>query len=203
MRLKNEETKELILKVARTEFLKKGFRAASLREIAKKVNGTTGIIYTYFKNKDEIFEHLVKPVLTSFETRLASEDMSLESAIEETDIDPKNWFTQNFQYLIGLIKKYPDEMNLLFLKSDGSALDNFRETLIDHGTSRNLKIFRNLKRSKEFEGKVLSEFFVRNLVIHVVNTVIEMTKQNKNNTAYFESEIIAFLYGGWKEMVKF
>ncbi|MDO5716141.1 MAG: TetR/AcrR family transcriptional regulator, partial [Tissierellia bacterium] len=51
--------REEILEVAKEEFLKEGFEKTSLRSIAKKCNISTGGIYGYFINKNEIFDSLV------------------------------------------------------------------------------------------------------------------------------------------------
>ena len=53
-------TLERIRHAARTEFLEKGFRSASLRNIVKSVGMTTGAFYGYYKSKEELFEALVK-----------------------------------------------------------------------------------------------------------------------------------------------
>ena len=203
MKPKSDETKDLILAVARQEFLAKGFHEASLRYIAKKANGTTGIIYTYFKNKNDLFETLVQPLVHQFEKRLATEEMSIKEASEQLGMSPKTWFTKNLKFLIGLIEAYPDEMRLLFLKAQGSAFENYKEMLIQAGTRRSVAIFRTLKRKKSFKNQELSEFFVLNLVKYVINVVVEMMKQNKSpkQIAAYENEITSFLFSGWKALV--
>lgn len=55
----NLSTLERIHKAAKTEFLKKGFRCASLRSIVKSLGMTTGAFYGYYKCKEELFEALV------------------------------------------------------------------------------------------------------------------------------------------------
>lgn len=205
MKPKSDETKDLILAVARQQFLAKGFREASLRHIAKKANGTTGIIYTYFKNKNDVFETLVQPVIYQFEKRLATEEMSIKAASDQLGMSPKTWFTKNLKFLIGLIEAYPDEMRLLFLNAQGSSFENYKEMLIQEGTRRSVAIFRTLKRKKTFEHQELSEFFVLNLVKYVINVVVEMMKQNKSpkQIASYENEITSFLFSGWKGLVEF
>ncbi|MDY7037236.1 MAG: TetR/AcrR family transcriptional regulator [Thermodesulfobacteriota bacterium] len=204
MKIKTDKTKKSILRAAEKEFLKKGFRSALLRDIAKNANGTTGVIYTYFKNKDELFNHLVQPVIIILEGKLVTNVLSIQEAKEETGMDPKGWFTQNLKFLIDLIEKYPNEMKLLFLKSEGSSLQNYKERLIEKGTRRSITAFRTLKRSKEFEGEEISEFFVTNLVMYIINIVVEIIRQNKNRkeVPYYEKEITSFLFSGWKALVK-
>lgn len=52
-------TLALIHKAAKTEFLEKGFKSASLRNIVKTAGVTTGAFYGYYKSKEELFEALV------------------------------------------------------------------------------------------------------------------------------------------------
>ena len=56
-----ETTLQKINQIAIAEFLEKGFRGASLREIVKKAGVTTGAFYGYYKSKEELFSALVKP----------------------------------------------------------------------------------------------------------------------------------------------
>lgn len=52
---------EKVLHCARKEFLEKGFLDASLREIAKEAETSTGSIYTRFGDKEGLFRALVEP----------------------------------------------------------------------------------------------------------------------------------------------
>ena len=57
--MERTETQMKILEVGKKEFLEKGFRGASLRNIVKSVGMTTGAFYGYYKSKEELFEALV------------------------------------------------------------------------------------------------------------------------------------------------
>lgn len=52
-------TLERIHQAARREFLERGFRASSLRNIVKEAGLTTGAFYGYYKSKEDLFEALV------------------------------------------------------------------------------------------------------------------------------------------------
>ena len=54
-----ESTLTRIHQAAKAEFLEKGFRGASLRNIVKTAGVTTGAFYGYYKSKEELFEALV------------------------------------------------------------------------------------------------------------------------------------------------
>lgn len=55
----NLTTLERIHQTAKEEFLAKGYKGASLRNIVKLAGMTTGAFYGYYKSKEELFESLV------------------------------------------------------------------------------------------------------------------------------------------------
>ncbi len=54
-----QTTLNLILSAAMQEFLEKGFKSASLRNIVKTASVTTGAFYGYYDSKEDLFEALV------------------------------------------------------------------------------------------------------------------------------------------------
>ena len=54
------KTQKAILDAAKHEFLEKGFRGASLRNIVKTAKVTTGAFYGYYESKEQLFDALVK-----------------------------------------------------------------------------------------------------------------------------------------------
>ena len=54
-----QTTLNLILSAAMQEFLEKGFKSASLRNIVKTAGVTTGAFYGYYDSKEDLFEALV------------------------------------------------------------------------------------------------------------------------------------------------
>ena len=56
---KEQTTLAAIHKAATAEFLKKGFKSASLRNIVKTAGVTTGAFYGYYDSKEALFEALV------------------------------------------------------------------------------------------------------------------------------------------------
>lgn len=59
MSVTEQTTLDLIRSAAMQEFLEKGFKSASLRNIVKTAGVTTGAFYGYFKSKEDLFEALV------------------------------------------------------------------------------------------------------------------------------------------------
>lgn len=87
-----EETKKNILAAATEEFSAHEFANASLRHICAKADVTTGALYAYFKDKNDLFEHVISPVTSRilsllnshYETELAT---TTENNLSEEDED--------------------------------------------------------------------------------------------------------------------
>jgi AcrR family transcriptional regulator len=203
MKKKSDRKRELILEAARKEFLEKGYSGGSLRNIAARVPGTTGIIYTYFRDKEEIFRILVQPAVTEIERFLKLEEISFQD-VKSRGVGIREWFSRYLKFLIDLIERYPDEMKLLFVKSSGSSFENYRDQLIEIGKKRGRKNFRELERTEEFRGEQISEFFIHNLVNYVFDISVEIIKRDltSKDLELFEAEIRAFLFNGWKGLIK-
>lgn len=80
-------TLEMIHEAAKAEFLKKGFKSASLRNIVKTAGVTTGAFYGYYESKEALFEALVGK---QYETlmgcfRRAQEEFAALPAEEQPD----------------------------------------------------------------------------------------------------------------------
>ena len=60
MREKDDSARGKILEAAKAEFLERGFAEASMRTIAERAGFTTGMLYSRFADKSEIFRELVE-----------------------------------------------------------------------------------------------------------------------------------------------
>ena len=58
-----KETKEKLLLSARKEFAQKGYLQASLRNICKNAGVTTGALYFFFQDKEDLFAAIVEKPL--------------------------------------------------------------------------------------------------------------------------------------------
>lgn len=100
-----DDQRNKIIEAAKEEFLEKGFKDASLRNIAKKANMTVGNLYRYFTNKEDINKQIVKVTLDLLEdmvTKLSNNKLSFEgNAIN---------FDMSNDELIESLDKLTDEM---------------------------------------------------------------------------------------------
>jgi AcrR family transcriptional regulator len=82
---KAAERRSAILKAALDEFSERGFAAARLDDVARRAGVAKGTIYLYFKDKEALFQELVRfqigPVVGALEAVLAS-DLPLAVIVE-------------------------------------------------------------------------------------------------------------------------
>lgn len=69
MRPINEKLAADLLEAGKCEFLEKGFRGASMRNIAARLSVTTGALYRYYTDKEALFDALVKTPADTLEER--------------------------------------------------------------------------------------------------------------------------------------
>ncbi|MBP0957515.1 MAG: TetR/AcrR family transcriptional regulator [Oscillospiraceae bacterium] len=58
----SEETKEAILSAAAEEFYEYGYEKASLRHICSSAGVTTGAVYCFFENKEDLLSNVMMPI---------------------------------------------------------------------------------------------------------------------------------------------
>ena len=71
--IQNAEVKEKIIKAAIEEFAENGYKAASTNSICKKAKVSKGLIYYYFKSKEEIYLNALKFAIDRFKENVTIE----------------------------------------------------------------------------------------------------------------------------------
>ena len=121
----DRETKEKLLASAEHEFMEKGYQGASLRNICKNAGVTTGALYFFFKDKDDIFASLVAPVLgsirTMMEAHMQQELQEVKGELKEGQDDFIDDVYASRRIIHELYQNY-DRVQLLLTKSQGSSL---------------------------------------------------------------------------------
>ena len=83
MQYSKDDIQKEILKAAEKVFLENGFPKASMREIAQEAQVGLSNIYNYFKNKDDIFCTVVRPVISAFDRMMHEHHVRYGSDIME------------------------------------------------------------------------------------------------------------------------
>ncbi|MDI9540767.1 MAG: helix-turn-helix domain-containing protein [Bacillota bacterium] len=157
-----EAVKDKIIAAAKEEFLKKGYKEASMRAIARKSKMTVGNLYRYFSSKEEMIIHIVSPPMLLLDKLLKkitgnkltfySEYIDL-SGENLSDLKEKiNIFVEG---MVEIYQQHKVEFNVLLMHSElNDEITKWCAKLIKHLlTSRN-----NIKEYEE-EALMLSQSY--------------------------------------------
>ncbi len=128
MLTKDKSLNPKIIKAARREFYKKGYKRATLRSIADLANVTTGAIYTRYKDKNRLFYALCKETIEAIEQYFTLNDE--QKAMIPLIFSDSNILKQVMQYHLKVVLENVDGLELLFFKSEGSKYQNYRAELV-------------------------------------------------------------------------
>lgn len=122
MQVLKEEVRKRIILAAEDVFYRKDYRSAKLKEIAEIAKVPVALIYTYFKNKEQLFDSLVNTVYDNFSKALEAEEKSKGLASERFEKVGES-------YIHGLLKDHK-RFVLLMDKSLGTKHENAKNDMI-------------------------------------------------------------------------
>lgn len=202
MQIPKDDIRKNILRVSREEFVEKGFKDASMRNIAPRAGVGLSNIYNYFRNKDEIFCEVLSGLIKT-----------LDSLMEEHN-DPKyisvdifrsdEYMRSHIDKFVGLIENHKDDFKLLFFKSSGSSLEHYRDEITDRHTKTGLEYIALMKKKyPEINGNV-SGFFVHTMSSWWMSIMTELVMHNLSHEELekFIREYMEFGTAGWKKVMR-
>ena len=113
MQYLKEDIQEKILHIAEEVFSEKGYKDASMREIASRTGITVSNIYHYFTNKDEIFRTILKPVLNDLYVKIYRHDANQMSIEVFTNSDYQQ---ESVQEYIDLVSEHRARLRMLLFR---------------------------------------------------------------------------------------
>ena len=125
-------TLEKIQQIAIAEFLDKGFRGASLRQIVRNAGVTTGAFYGYFSCKEALFASIVEPHAKALMNRFVDAQLSF-SALPSSE-KPQHVGVESGEYIDWMVEyvyEHKDPVKLLFSCAEGTSYDNFIHNMVE------------------------------------------------------------------------
>lgn len=123
---------ERVLECAKKEFLEKGYMDASLREIAKAADTSTGSIYTRFGDKEGLFREIVEPVAEGMKQLFleSQEKFHQMDAKMQQEIMPA--YTLDGQMrMLNYMYEHFEEFHLILEASYGTRWQYFVDELVE------------------------------------------------------------------------
>lgn len=147
-----EITKERFLEEGKKEFMEKGYKETSLRQICKNLDLTLGAFYGYFKNKEDLFhvivskpaEELLNYYITTHESYLSSNPEFQRNNLSE--VPSRALFN-----MIDFMFDYYDEFKLVFCKSAGTKYETYLEQFIKVEVESSVRFLETMKVNNFFE----------------------------------------------------
>ena len=188
----------LIVYTAKQEFLRYGFKDASLRRIASAIGMTTGAIYTHFKGKQALFDAVVAPVIekvgsvfTELSKSYYSDDSILQGITYEKTIKD---LTVVYDFIYGNF----DLFRILLLGADGSSHSDFVHVLVNHEVNHTLRYLERLDIGGD-GGIHLDNMIIHTISEGYINALLEPVRHDmsKDKALGNLDFIVTFYTGGW------
>lgn len=169
MQYLKDDVKNSILQAALSEFIRHGYSNASMRQIAKSAGITTGNIYRYFKNKEDLFHELIQPVYEKFVQYLMEiKDDFDDSCCAIDTTDPLDYLRKVESTIVELFKESNVELRILLNLSSGSSYEPVKQELIQLAAHILKKVF--IPGEDQQDQAMIEE---RNLAHMLAGTLVE------------------------------
>ena len=198
-----KETREMLLASAKQEFLEKGDQGASLRSICKNAGVTTGALYFFFQDKEDLFAAIVEPVLEKLKHMLQQhmrqelmELQQLPAAREDNMQDDMFASTQ----IIHLLYANYDMFTLILTKSQGSRFENCVDQFVEI-LEQGYRVFAD-EQAKQM-GVDPPDAYTIHWVSHVqINafTHLLLHERDEQKALQHMEHVLPYLVGGWYAM---
>ena len=114
-----DERREQILSAALKSFATKGFAATKISDIVARAGMSHGLVYHYFKSKEEIFYALLKRAMDTSSQSLVT--------VEGLPIPPIEKVRQTARYILGGIESFADSAYYFMIVMHASVMENTDE----------------------------------------------------------------------------
>ena len=203
MKSKNLKAEEKILYYAKQEFMQKGFDDASMRTIAEKAGFTTGMLYSRFADKNELFSELVKEGADKLYSYFTGAQEEFASFCPEKQAKEMHEYThEKMLEMIDVIYDYFDAFRLIVCKSAGSGYERYIDTLIEIETRSTVRFIDVLQKSGA-KVRTVRQDLNHILASAMFNGIFEIVAHEftKEDALGYVRELCAFFDAGWDRLL--
>lgn len=200
----DKETKVKLLESARQEFMEKGYMQASLRSICKNAGVTTGALYFFFKDKEDLFDSLVAKPLSELHEIMSSH---YQSEIEELQSGQPIGFdyTEDEKTAVEIVHfmyQYYNEFILLLTKAQGSSHENCIDQFVND-SEQHYRIFADAICEQNHRPKV-DDYTIHWMAHMQTDIFVHMiTHEPSEQAALAHMKFtVEFILHGWWGMLK-
>lgn len=203
MKFKDEEAVGQILECAKEEFMQKGFADASMRTIAEKAGFTTGMLYSRFADKNELFSALVKEgadKLYSYFSDVQEEFAEFPATQQVAEM--QTYTSSKMRTVIDIIYEYFDTFKLIVCHSAGSGYERYIDRMIEYETDSTERFMRVLQKNGT-SVKAVRRDINHMLASALFNGVFEVVAHDfpKEDALEYVDAVCEFFFAGWQRLL--
>lgn len=196
-------TLERIHQAAKAEFLEKGYKGASLRNIVKSVGMTTGAFYGYYKSKEELFEALVGEHYQYILTCFKKAQRQFAELPHEQQPEVMSEISGLCMYdMLHYAYAHLEECKLILCCSEGTKFSGLIDEMVEieaAATHAYQEVLQELGRPSPQIDPALEHILITGMFHTFFELVIhEMPLQNAEN---YVKEMRAFYTAGWMKIM--
>ena len=197
-----KETRKKLLESARKEFKEKGYHKASLRNICKNAGVTTGALYFFFKDKDDLFASLVKKPLEEIYQLIEVHYKQEREDVKDGSILVKD-FTLDFELayqLLDIIYEQRDDFLLLLTESEETSAQKKLDEIIER-TEEHYRLLSDAL-AEQMNQPQIEEVVLHWIAHHILDIFIYMVThiEEKEEGRRYLNQVMRYTIGGWYAM---
>ncbi len=198
------DTKSEIISIAKAEFMEVGFQEASMRKIASKVGITATALYRHYANKEEIFDAIVEPAVSSWFAMCKTEEIRQTGTAREQGLDAMWQDKEQARSIVDMIYKDFDAQKLLFCRSKGTKYENYLHEIVTIVQAATLSFMKELKDSGVHINQV-DEKEMHLLLSAQYSAMLEMVDHDfsYDEAIHYAETIASFFKEGWRKFLGF
>lgn len=192
-----------IINAAKEEFLSLGYIDASMRNIAKKANLTTGSLYYRFIDKAELLDGVVgmeaEELLKTFKD---IQDDFAKKQIENQVNEMSSYTMNGLHFLINYIYDHFDVFKIILCKSKGSKYEFYIDSLVDIEVENTYRFINELKK-KNIKVNEVSENLIHILCTSFFASIFEVVYHDMTceEALSYADSVYAFNKAGWSVLL--
>ncbi|MCM1497049.1 MAG: TetR/AcrR family transcriptional regulator [Clostridium sp.] len=200
---KDKETRERLLDSAKQEFLEKGYMKASLRTICRNAGVTTGALYFFFQDKEDLLKNLVEGPLKQLAAIIQlhlSEELNMEAESIPLGDDSEDIKAAN--EIVHLMYQHYDIFQILLTKSQGSIYEDIVSQFADWG-EKHYDVLAEQMAAKLAVPK--PDHYMIHWMAHMqvdAFTHLFTHEPDEQKAVRHMEEIVVYLVSGWNGMFK-
>lgn len=199
----DKETRKRLLESARKEFSENGYTKASLRKICANAGVTTGALYFFFKDKEDLFGAIVDPPFKGL-----IETLSEHFRQDIETVSSENWQLNDGDHdelaaaLIHQLYANYNAFMLLLTKSQGSKFESCVDEIVD-AIERTYQIIAEKIAQQLYNNKRVNTYMTHWLSHMSVDAFIHLLTHEPNEQTALKNmrQILNYIIKGCMEMI--